>query len=676
VLDHAFGWPEGGFVGVDVFFVISGFLITGLLLREHERTGRISFAGFYRRRIRRILPMSTLVLLLTVAATSLVYFAGRTRDVALDGIWSLLFAANWRFASTGTDYFASTQEPSPLQHFWSLAVEEQFYFAWPWILLVALVAVARLRSSRRRVIVLFAVASLVTVASFLWAVHETAASPTVAYFSTLSRAWELLLGALAAIAAPALAHLPHAWRQVIGHAGLLAIVGGALLIDPATGFPAPWALLPVLGATAVAVAGSGLREGLRMPLLANPVGAYLGRISYSLYLWHWPVIVLLTALMPVDRLLHRGLAVILAIGLSVLSYHAIEDPIRHSRWLEPRTAAPRPRPVHAVPWRPVVAGGLTLALATTAVVSLNGHYRAIAAANVPVATPVPTGVGVVGELEAEVATAAQATTWPALTPDVSLIPASRPPQLDDPACVNDWGVTGQHCVYGAADAPNRAMLVGDSTAISWLPGLELALKPAGWSIDSYGKYGCPSVSTTVRSIDRTPYAGCDEHRSWALEQVVEQAPDLVVFGSAEGYVDNLPSGATGDDAVDEWADALRASIDTVAPTGARVVVLSAPPSAADLTQCWTRASTPGDCLTQIQGPWHRTAEAEQRAVAEARADGLDVEYVDTHTWVCTADGACPGFADGLVIRSDINHLTAQYSERLAPLLAERLLASG
>jgi peptidoglycan/LPS O-acetylase OafA/YrhL len=180
ILDHLVAWPSGGFVGVDVFFVISGFLITGLLLREHERTGTISFRGFYRRRVKRILPASILVLLVTVVVSRLLFNSSRFVQTALDAASAFLFVGNWRFAATGTDYFQSTAAPSPVQHFWSLAVEEQFYLVWPWLMLLVFALVGRrARGDRRRAhLVAGGVMALITVASFAWAVHESTSTPT------------------------------------------------------------------------------------------------------------------------------------------------------------------------------------------------------------------------------------------------------------------------------------------------------------------------------------------------------------------------------------------------------------------------------------------------------------------------------------------------------------------
>jgi peptidoglycan/LPS O-acetylase OafA/YrhL len=200
VLDHMIKWPTGGYVGVDVFFVISGFLITGLLLREHARSGTISFVDFYRRRLRRITPVAVLVLAVTVLTIFLIYGVGRTKTVLEEAVYSLLFAANWHFAVIGTDYMQANGPVSPLQHYWSLAVEEQFYIVWPVVILIVLgVSARRFRLSGMRALrVLRLVLVILTAGSFVYACWQSRAEPTWAYFSTLSRGWELGVGALVA----------------------------------------------------------------------------------------------------------------------------------------------------------------------------------------------------------------------------------------------------------------------------------------------------------------------------------------------------------------------------------------------------------------------------------------------------------------------------------------------
>ncbi|MGK9219621.1 acyltransferase [Microbacterium barkeri] len=243
IANHAVGWPAGGFLGVDVFFVISGFIITALLLRESDRTGRISLAEFYRRRVRRIMPASVLVLVVTVGASWVLLGGEQARSIALDALAAVFFVSNWRFAAEGTDYWADTGAVSPLQHYWSLGVEEQFYLVWPAILILCLLLAARRRVPSRRVLAIALGAILV--GSLAWGALETPQRPGVAYFSSLTRAWELALGALVAVGAPLLARLRDAWRPRIVWVGLAALAF-ALLTSGSEGMPVAGALLAVV----------------------------------------------------------------------------------------------------------------------------------------------------------------------------------------------------------------------------------------------------------------------------------------------------------------------------------------------------------------------------------------------------------------------------------------------
>lgn len=333
VFDHLLGWPRGGFIGVDVFFVISGFLITGSLLHTLEKSGRISFRSFYSRRIRRIVPAATLVLVVTVIASYFVFSATRFKETTVDALWAFLFGANWRFAIEGTDYFNSDSALSPLQHYWSLSVEEQFYFVWPAVILaIGVITTRRSWSRRARLRLSAATMGVVIAASFIYAVVDTADNPTWAYFSTFTRVWELGVGALLAIGISWLERIPNVLRPMISWAGILMIAVGAFVItETGGGFPAPWAVLPVVGAALIIGAGvAGEREYI--PVLTNRASVYIGDISYSLYLWHWPVIVLLATVIDVDIYFYVG-ALLLMFALSIGCYHGFENPIRLSNWL-------------------------------------------------------------------------------------------------------------------------------------------------------------------------------------------------------------------------------------------------------------------------------------------------------------------------------------------------------
>lgn len=346
VLAHLIGWPRGGFAGVDVFFVVSGFLITGLLLRELAATGRISLRDFFARRIRRILPAAVVVLAAVVVVAFVVFNRTQADRTLFDALAALALVANWRFAVEGTDYFHAADAVSPLQHFWTLSVEEQFYLVWPalLLLLVLLLPVAARRTGAARAVVGLAAAAIVVVSGG-WAMVQTAGDPTVAYFSTATRAWELAVGALLAVAVPVLGRIPAAFRWVLGWLGAAGVVWSFLIVDPDTmPFPAPWAALPVAAAVLVIAGGVGgdPRQRHLFPL-TNPISVFVGDVSYSLYLWHFPVIVFAAVLLPAGA---ESTLIVVAtiIVLAVSGYFLVEQPLHRSPWLRgtETDAAPTP----------------------------------------------------------------------------------------------------------------------------------------------------------------------------------------------------------------------------------------------------------------------------------------------------------------------------------------------
>ncbi|GIE96626.1 acyltransferase family protein [Paractinoplanes rishiriensis] len=317
VLFHA-GVPGigGGYIGVDVFFVISGFLITTLMLREVHETGNLSLLRFYARRARRILPASTVVLIaVTLAGYHWLGFL-RGDEIASDARWAALFAANFNFAQQGVDYLTSQAAPSPLQHFWSLAVEEQFYFVWP--ALLALLIWLGLRHATPVVL------GLAVAASLGFSIWQT--GTTWSYFSPATRAWELGAGCLLALAAGRLTRIPPRIAAAMAGVGLAGIVVAALSFDSTTPFPGYAAALPIV-ATVLVLAGRG------DALLAVRPMQWLGRISYSLYLWHWPVLIVAEQAYGPLSGPARFWLVLLSVVLAAITYACIENPVRHSRHL-------------------------------------------------------------------------------------------------------------------------------------------------------------------------------------------------------------------------------------------------------------------------------------------------------------------------------------------------------
>ncbi len=344
MLGHANFAPfSGGFVGVDVFFVISGYLITGLLARELATTGRVSIASFYARRARRILPASTVVLLVIALAATAVYTAGDLSEVLTGVRWSALFGENIHLARARTDYFAENSFVSPVQHFWSLAVEEQFYLVWPALIGAILRWTTRggrrprrgaHLATRRSGTAIGAIALL----SFAWSVWDTSAAPASAYYSTFTRAWELAIGALLALGSGTVRRLPGGVKAALSWGGLLAIGVAVHEYGSGSAFPGYAAALPVLGAAAVLAGGiDGPAYGAQALLRLRPF-QFLGDISYSLYLWHWPLLVMPPVYLgrPVGTTGTCGL-VLGAVVVSWLSYRWIERPVQRLSFIKDRT---------------------------------------------------------------------------------------------------------------------------------------------------------------------------------------------------------------------------------------------------------------------------------------------------------------------------------------------------
>lgn len=336
LLFHAYKVPfTGGYVGVDVFFVISGFLITSLLLREQVKTGRISILGFYARRVRRILPASALVVVVTVVASY--YFLGfiTGNEVATAAKWTAVFSANFHFALLGTDYLGSQMPPSPLQHMWSLGVEEQFYVVWPTLFLLLVLIVRGTRHRRA----LAAALVVVCGASFAWSVIQTGSNATWAYFSPLTRAWELGLGALIAVLAPEISRIRHTWAtEFLAAVGLIGIISSALVLNSSTPFPGSAVAWPVVStALVIAVGCANEKTFVGRALSVRPM-QWIGARSYSLYLWHWPLLIIATQYALVDLSAWQSTGLLVAAVVATdLTYRLLENPVRRSQFLSRRT---------------------------------------------------------------------------------------------------------------------------------------------------------------------------------------------------------------------------------------------------------------------------------------------------------------------------------------------------
>jgi peptidoglycan/LPS O-acetylase OafA/YrhL len=689
VLDHLVHWPRGGFVGVDIFFVISGYLISGILLREATATGRISFRQFYLRRMKRILPAAALVLSVTVTVAYVVFYGGRASSIAGDAFWALLFSANWRFAILGTDYMNSGSSVSPLQHYWSLGVEEQFYIVWPWIIIGALYLARRLRANAGGTKVILASAIGVPILiSFAFALWETQGNHTVAYFSTFSRGWELSAGALLAVLTASFRGFARPLRVMFLWIGLALLAGSALLISPATPFPAPNALYPVLGTCFVILAGTGEQSAAynRMAwILTNPVSRYVGKISYSLYLWHFPVIIILATLVPEGSKRFYVLAVALMLVLSIGSFKFVEDPIRRSSLGSSSVREPGAQQRHRI--RLLAAVGifavLLIVVPLTAFATL-GQQRTTDANRSPSGTgrQESTVATTVGGRQEQLRSALLAEQWPALAPDPATMGAdgalAKPVEWTKDGCLGgelsplahekDVTANAARCAYGSETATKSVMIFGDSTTMSFVPGIRKALEGQDIRIYVYTVAACSP--TLVPAGEDASAEECIRFKAWVQDEIQRLQPITVVssFLRNDGH---LASKATGAEADAEWQRNIASMAAYVTRTGARYVLLEAPaPAKAEPSLCITRFSKPSDCVTERAPSFDNYSDVASRALDSVGKNAL---YVPTKDWFCV-EGRCPAFIGNTALYADINHISARASEELAPLMADALLA--
>jgi peptidoglycan/LPS O-acetylase OafA/YrhL len=670
VLSHVLGFPAGGFAGVDVFFVLSGFLVTEMILRDHRRTGRVSLLRFYGRRVRRLVPGALLVLAATVGAAFLLFNRPRALETVGDAIASGLFVSNWRFAAVGTDYFAGDGAVSPLQHFWSLSVEEQFTLVWPAVLLVVLALAAR--SGRGRLAV-GVVAGLLVVASFTIAMLETAVNPENAYFSTASRVWELAFGGVLAAAAPMLLRLPAVLRALAGWLGVVAIVAACLLLTADSAFPGPWALAPVLGAALVIVGGMGGSARTLVPL-TNPLSVGIGNISYALYLWHFPVVVLLPIVLP-DSLPFRPLVLLAAtFALAILAYALVEQPLHRSPWLErPRPARPERREAWAE-WRSRFGTQFVMSLLCGVIVASAGgilvHPQLQPVASAPDVAPSPADdAGALETVQQELAAASTAEAWPALSPsldDVISRTSNDNPARDcfAPGDMPDLG----RCSWGSGDAPKRMFLIGDSTALAYAPAFRAIADQSGgrWRITTIGLYGCRFTDVLVHGDGDGVMESCGDRKQRIAEAIAAEQPDAVVLAHAFA----LGHTEAGQDL--SVADLVAATTRYAGSLGVgeRVTYLAPPPLGAELGSCYTQVSRPGDCAAGVGDTWRAFADATTTAAAAGAQT-----FVSSLPVSCAGE-VCPAFAGSIPTKYDTVHLTTAYAEHIAPALRRLLTDAG
>jgi peptidoglycan/LPS O-acetylase OafA/YrhL len=680
VLFHAAvpGVP-GGFVGVDVFFVISGFLITGMLWRELERSGRVRLGPFYGARARRLLPAGMLVLVATAVGSAVLLPPLQARGVLGDAVASALYVGNYRLAVRGTDYLAANSPPSTFQHYWSLGVEEQFYLVWPALLILtawlAHRAFRRGGDRGRPVAPYLLVLGVVAAASFAVELRWTTTLPPWAFFSLPTRAWQLAAGGLVALSGRWWARLPGPVAAASGVVGLGLVLFACVRFGSATPYPGAAALVPVLGAALIVGGGCAApRWGIGRLLAVRPLRA-IGRISYSWYLWHWPVLLLAVPLLdhPLtlpQRLLAAAVSGVLAVGTLV----AVEDPVRFAGPL--RRSAVRSLAVGAA----ATAVGLSVALVAVLLVPpAVGRGAAVAAPRIgATAGAADPALATVRDLTAQVQAAVAASAGH------GAVPVNLTPSLDDAqddvqqpwreGCVLDYTSTlGPSCVYGDAAGAITVALVGDSHAAMWQPALEGIAEQRHWRLDLYSKVLCPFVDLPVTS----PYLGreyteCEQWRAGVLGELSTHPPAAVVLAAGHRYTADY--GFTSFDPA--WTAGLGRTVARLQGAGAQVLVLGPVPDPHGwVPTCLSEhLDDAAACAPSAQEGLHPPGIAAEQATTES-AGGT---YADLSELFCTTE-RCPVVVGNQLVFRDDNHLTPEYAALLAPVLTaelDRVLPGG
>ncbi len=648
VVYHAnLGVLPGGYIGVDVFFVISGFLITRHLVDEHRSAGRIGLAAFYARRIKRLLPASSLVLLATLVMARVLLPPLGWLDISKAGKATALYVVNLYLAITKTNYLANTA-PSPFQHYWSLALEEQFYLFWPLMFIVLL----GIRRRGRHVAGVKAriatpVVAAVVVVSFLLSVYLTRTNQPFAFFLLPARAWELGLGGLIALTQPRIvAAISPRLRPFVSTAGFAIIVVTALVINENTPFPGWVAALPVLGAglcICAAIVPGDPRVANWSPLNFGLLG-WLGNISYSLYLWHWPLFIVPG--MYRDHALSypvRGALLALSVLLGWLTWKFVEQTFQ------------RQRP----PLKVVFGAGAVVTVISLAACVLVAHLPVLNAGQTTEALPAGTSV----------ASSQPISFVPSnLTPTLRHAAADLPVSYSDGCQAELAAVVPKPCYYGPAEAAHTLVLFGDSHAAQWLPTLQQLTGPLDFRIMLLTKSACPSIEVTAESTQLgREYHECDTWRSRSLALIKAAKPDAVFLGNWEGstLITHGQSLATA------WGSGLSGTLAQL-PSSAKVLVMGDTPK-------WK--VTPAICASgrlkaveDCAKPLDDVVDAGlNKALQTAAKQDPKATYVNPDKWLCPG-GQCPVIQWNVLVYRDDHHITATYAKDLAPQLSPAIKA--
>lgn len=640
---------EGGFIALDLFFVLSGFLITGLILSEVEKTGRLSLRDFYARRARRLLPLAAAVLGVIAVVSAVMFATQRAQNVSDDVIAAALYYSNWHFIVQDLDYFAfKSATVSPVEHYWSLSVEEQFYLLWPLLVVGVTVLTARLGLSRRRT--LLAVLVLIGVVSLWHSVQFSAENPRAAYLSTLTRVWQIVAGAILVIVLPVGLRLTKQVSTALVGGGLAVLVFTTITYSSGNAYPGWRAIFPILATLAIIVGGTAVKSSAPTRLLSLPPFQYLGRVSYAWYLWHWPFLVFFAAELGPLSWPESVAVTLLAWVPTQITHHLIEERFRRSRSL-----AVRPR------WALALGGACTVTAVALALLIL------VVKPGLPLA-PVEAVAG-----------ARAGVSVPIQTKATSLRPSPQNANDDKGRLFDDGCLTmgkkreSKRCVYGNPKGRTTVVVLGDSHALQYFPAMLQLAEQHDWRLVGLTRASCP-----IGDVDYQPT--CNAWRENTLRRIEEQEkPDLIVTTNSidERFRVKVGGRKLSRTASEPYLeDGFSRTYRRLLRTGARLAVIrDQSPTPFD----------PAECVLENQQRLERCAFKPNRNVKlsfdsrAARKTSKRIKIIDPLRILCRGTGSkrrCPAVIGNALVYRDSDHLSATYARTLDDWLGRRLPKVG
>jgi peptidoglycan/LPS O-acetylase OafA/YrhL len=618
---------RGGFVGVDVFFALSGYLITGLIVNEVERSGKLSFRNFYARRVRRLLPASGLVVVSTLLLGWFVYSPLELARYVKWAVYTSLYISNYMFMRDAANYFASDVALNPYLHTWSLAVEEQFYLFWPAMIIASL---ALLKSRRGLAMVLLAVC----IVSFGLCILLTQVRQPWAFFSLPTRAWEFALGGLACLLSKPQLVARTGLIKILGWAGLAGVVASGCLYSAQMNFPGYAAMLPIAGTVAVLIPGASGTPSLLQTVLGHGVLQYLGKLSYSWYLWHWPMILMAEACFPDLTWRGRLFPAAIALGLAQITFWILEKPVRVSPFLVARPA-------------------LSLSIAIlVAAVGLSAAKLVGRRVDLALRSPV------------------QANLWAAAHDSRTLFNAH---------CLAPAGVSRiKECEYGDRGSSRTVILFGDSHAEHWFPALDAIAKDKHWRLLTLLKASCPVARVEVYNVVlKREDTECYQWREAALAKIVQQTPYLIILSEKNAVVVNqsllMKGNVSHKIAPNKWEEGLHSTVSYLDSYGVKTLVIADVPRAPlDIPTCLSRAAAHSwgarNCVIRRDLALNLDAVQAENSAVKGIPGAKLVDFADKF---CSG-AICETTVRGEIVYRDSNHMTSTFAKGFAPLLEQQI----